>query len=173
MDIKNYNRSVVRQRSIISHKYMFRKLDHAANQCYDKVYALKCIDITVYCPQLLNVKCPITGITPFHRICYNGHTCLITFMLGKGADPSIATVTGENALCMAVYYFLNNPLQDDFSCLELLHETGCRFGAKNKWYTSLLKMAVTNKNTKLFQWLILHQKAPLYNISRSYSTPPH
>ncbi|XP_076658136.1 uncharacterized protein LOC143362132 isoform X2 [Halictus rubicundus] len=126
-EIQNHNRSIVRQRSIISHKDMFRKLEYSANKCYDKVYALKCIDIVVYCPQLLNVKSPINGITPFHRVCYHGHTCLITFMLGKGADPSIATIAGENALCMAVYYFLNNPLQSDFSCLEILHETGLLF----------------------------------------------
>lgn len=41
-----------------------------------------------------------------------------------GADPFLTTVIGENALCMAIYYFLNNPMDTDFSCLEMLAETG-------------------------------------------------
>ncbi|XP_078049646.1 uncharacterized protein LOC144476487 [Augochlora pura] len=170
-EIKNYNRSIVRQRSIINHNELIRKLEYSAERCYDKVYAMKCIDIVVYCPQLLNVKSPINGLTPFHRVCFHGHTCLITFMLGKGADPFITTVAGENALCMAIYYYLNNPLNNDFSCLEILYKTGCKFGTKNSWYNNFLKMAVTNNHTKLIQWLILHQEVPVYEISRSYSTP--
>ncbi|XP_076225592.1 uncharacterized protein LOC116433091 isoform X2 [Nomia melanderi] len=171
-EIRNYNRSVIRQRSIISHKELFHKLEYAADNCYDKVCALKCIDISVYCPQLLNVKSSVNGLTPFHRVCYNGHACLITFMLGKGADPFITTVAGENALCMAVHYYLNNPSNNDFSCLTMLQETGCKFGIKNKWYKILLKMAVHKNHTKLIQWLILNQEAPLRKISRCCSSPP-
>nr|XP_033328727.1 uncharacterized protein LOC117221680 [Megalopta genalis] len=170
-EIKNYERSIIRERSVIRHNAMIRKLEYSADRCYDKVHALKCIDIVIYCPQLLNVKSPINGITPFHRVCYHGHTCLITFMLGKGADPLITTIAGENALCVAIYYYLNNPLKDDFSCLEILYETGCRFGVKNSWYDIFLKMAVTKNHTKLMQWLILHQQVPPCEISRSYSTP--
>ncbi|XP_076621639.1 uncharacterized protein LOC143342043 [Colletes latitarsis] len=171
-EIRNYNRSFIRDRSIISHKEMLNNLEYAADKCWDKFYALQCIDIVVYCPQLLNIKSPFTGLTPFHRICFQGHTCLIAFMLAKGADPFITTVKGENALCMAIYYFLNNPMQDDFSCLKILKSTGCNFGFKDQWYNILLQKAFTNNHIKLIQWLILHHEDPLHKTSRSTSIPP-
>ncbi|KZC12118.1 hypothetical protein WN55_03199, partial [Dufourea novaeangliae] len=171
-EIRNYNRSFIRNQSIISHKEMFHRLEYAADNCYDKTYALTCIDIIVYCPQLINVKSSLHGLTPFHRVCLHGHTCLITFMLGKGADASITAVTGENALCLAVHYFLNNPTKDDFSCLEILQNTGCGFGIKNRCYNVLLRMAVTNNHIKLMQWLILHKETPLNKIFRCSSMPP-
>ncbi|XP_053971675.1 uncharacterized protein LOC128872722 isoform X1 [Hylaeus volcanicus] len=199
-EIRNYKRSSIRHRSIISHKEMLNNLEYAADNCFEKLYALKCIDIVVYCPHLLNVKSPVNDLTPFHRICLQGHTCLITFMLAKGGDPFITTAIGENALCMAVYYCLNYPMQNDFSCLEILHNTGwvisnvqlciyssdivstlntkmfifftgCKFGFEDKWFDILLEMAFSSNHTKLMQWMILHHKDPLNNISRSTSTP--
>ncbi|XP_076248678.1 uncharacterized protein LOC143188355 [Calliopsis andreniformis] len=171
-DIKNYNRAFIRHRSIISHKEMLRNLEYAAEKCYDKFYALKCIDIIVYCPQLLNVQSPLNGVTPFHRICFHGGAHLVAFALAKGADPFITTITGENALCMAVYYFLNNPKEYDFSFLNTLKTSGCPFGLRNKWYNVLLKMAHHNNNIKLMQWLILHKNVSPHKISRCLSMPP-
>ncbi|XP_076675832.1 uncharacterized protein LOC143372992 [Andrena cerasifolii] len=170
-EIRNYNRSVIRDRSIISHKEMFRNLEHAVDKCHDRFYALKCIDIVVYCPQLLNVKSLLDGLTPFHRVCLRGHTYLIAFMLAKGADPFIITVAGENALCMAIYYCLNNPMQNDFSCLEILQRTGCGFGLNDKWYNVLLQLAFNDNHTKLIEWLLLHHKVKLNKPSRASSVP--
>ncbi|XP_003702134.2 uncharacterized protein LOC100882949 [Megachile rotundata] len=170
--IKNYNRSFARCQSIISHKEMLNALEYAANKCSEKVYALKCIDVVVCCPQLLNIRSPLNGLTPFHRICFQGHTYLIAFMLAKGADPFATTNRGENALCMAVYHLLNNPTKNDFSCLEMLLQTGCEFGLNNEWYSTLLKMAFNNNHTKLAQWLIEHHSTSSYKILRCSSSPP-
>ncbi|XP_017755008.1 PREDICTED: uncharacterized protein LOC108547133 [Eufriesea mexicana] len=151
---------------------MLNTLEYAADKCYETFYALKCIDITVHCPQLINIKSPPYGLTPFHRVCFQGHKCLITFMLAKGADPFITTITGENALCMITYYILNNPAENDFSCLQMLADTGCKFGFKDKWYNSILKMAFTRNHTKLVQWLLLYYKNITHNPLRCSSTPP-
>ncbi|XP_033352721.1 uncharacterized protein LOC117235100 isoform X1 [Bombus vosnesenskii] len=167
-----YNRVIARHQSIISHKEMLNALEYATDKCYDKFYALKCIDIIVNCPQLVNVKSLPYGLTPFHRVCFQGHKCLIAFMLAKGADPSLVTTIGENALCMAIYYFLNNPVDDDFSCLEMIAKTGCGFGFEDKWYNSLLEMAFNNNHIKLVQWLILHHKLSSRKSLRCFSTPP-
>ncbi|XP_029039482.1 uncharacterized protein LOC114874408 isoform X1 [Osmia bicornis bicornis] len=170
--IKNFNRSFTRCQSIISHKEMFNALEYAADKCSNKAYALKCIDIVVCCPQLLNIRSSVNGLTPFHRICFQGHTYLISFMLAKGADPFLTTITGENALCMAVYHFLNDPTKNDFSCLEILLQTGCEFGLKNKWYDILLKMAFNSNHIKLAQWLIRYHKTSSNKTLRCSSTPP-
>ncbi|XP_006618977.1 uncharacterized protein LOC102672580 [Apis dorsata] len=151
---------------------MLNTLEYAADNCCKTFYALKCIDIIVHCPQLINVKCSSSGLTPFHRICLQGHKCLIAFMLAKGADPFLTTIKGENALCMAIYYILNNPTETDFSCLEMLAETGCGFGSKDKWYNNLLKMAFNNNHIQLVQWLILHYNVSSYKLLRCLSTPP-
>ncbi|CAK9803719.1 hypothetical protein ANTPLA_LOCUS3791 [Anthophora plagiata] len=171
-NMKNYSRLFIRQQSIISHKEMLNTLEYAADKCYETFYALKCIDIVVHCPQLLNIKSPPNGLTPFHRICFQGKKSLITFMLAKGADPFLTTTTGENALCMAIYYFLDNPTENDFSCLDILVKTGCGFGFKDKWYNILLEMTFNSNHTRLVQWLILHYKHPSYKLLRCSSTPP-
>ncbi|KAK9308674.1 hypothetical protein QLX08_001406 [Tetragonisca angustula] len=169
---KNYNRLIARHHSIISHKEMIKALEYATDRCYEKFYALKCIDIIVNCPQLVNVKSLPYGLTPFHRVCFQGHKCLIVFMLAKGADPFLTTLIGENALCMAIYYFLNNPMDTDFSCLDMLAETGCGFGFKNKYYNNLLEIAFNKNHIKLVQWLILHYKVSSHKSLRCLSTPP-
>ncbi|CAL7935223.1 unnamed protein product [Xylocopa violacea] len=120
---KHYNRLLIRHKSIISHKEMLKALEYAADNCYKTTYALKCIDIVAHCPQLVNAKSPPCGLTPFHRVCYRGHKALIIFMLAKGADPSLTTINGDNALCLAIYYFLNKPMEHDFSCLDILART--------------------------------------------------
>ena len=89
-----------------------------------------------------------------------------------GADPFLTTITGENALCMAVYHFINDPTKNDFSCLEILLQTGCKFGLKNKWYDILLKMAFNSNHIKLAQWLIRHHKTSSNKTFRCSSTPP-
>ncbi|KOC60159.1 hypothetical protein WH47_08149, partial [Habropoda laboriosa] len=89
-----------------------------------------------------------------------------------GADPFLTTITGENALCMAIYYFLGNPTENDFSCLDMLVKTGCGFGFEDKWYNILLEMTFSSNHTRLVHWLILHCKLPSYKILRCSSTPP-
>lgn len=46
------------------------------------------------------------------------------FLLYTGANPFLTTYTGENAICMALYFFLNHPNNNDFTCLDILCETG-------------------------------------------------
>lgn len=49
-----------------------------------KVYALRCIRLTNYCPYLINIPHGPDGYTPFHKVCFHGNTCLIEYMLAKG-----------------------------------------------------------------------------------------
>ena len=54
-------------------------------RCYNKRFALKCIELSKYCPHLINLCLPNSnGITPFHRVCYRGNYCLIDFMIDNG-----------------------------------------------------------------------------------------
>ncbi|XP_026673284.1 uncharacterized protein LOC108629598 [Ceratina calcarata] len=157
----------IREYSIISHKAMLCDLIRAAKKSYQTSYALKCIDIIVRCPQLINVKDFQQGFTPFHYICFYGHNSLIAFMLAKGADVSITTERGNTALCMAIYHFLDKPEDNDFSRLDMLKQAGSEFGLENEMYDAILQLAFESNHTKLIEWLI--STSP-YKISRSVST---
>ncbi|KAK2579843.1 hypothetical protein KPH14_007528 [Odynerus spinipes] len=153
----------------ITHKEILLKLHDATDKCYMTVYALKCIQLVNYCPHLINIPHGLDGYTPFHRVCFHGNTCLIEYMLAKGANPFLTTYTGENAICIALYYFLKNPSNTDFTCLNILCEAGCHLDTPNVQYDIFIKAALNTNNKLLAEWILLHSKIgrPL----RSYSEP--
>ncbi|KAL2746671.1 hypothetical protein V1477_005041 [Vespula maculifrons] len=165
------NQCILKQKSVetMSHKEILLKLYEAADKCYMKVYALRCIRLTNYCPYLINIPHGPDGYTPFHKVCFHGNTCLIEYMLAKGANPFLTTYTGENAICMALYFFLNHPNNNDFTCLDILCETGCHLDISNIHYDIFLKAALNNHNKLLTEWILVHNK--INTLSRSYSEP--
>ncbi|XP_015188460.1 PREDICTED: uncharacterized protein LOC107072777 [Polistes dominula] len=151
----------------MSHKKILLQLHEAADKCYMKAYALRCIYLISYCPHLINIPHGPKGYTPFHKVCFHGNTCLIEYMLAKGANPFLTTYTGENAICMALHFFLNNPNNNDFTCLNILCEIGCYLDMSNIHYDIFMNAALNNHNKLLAKWILLNSRT--MKISRSYS----
>ena len=61
------------------------KISIFLQKCYKKRYVIKCIELLINRPHLINQCLPNSkGITAFHRACYRGYYCLIDFMIDKG-----------------------------------------------------------------------------------------
>ncbi|XP_012272847.1 uncharacterized protein LOC105695655 [Orussus abietinus] len=157
---------------ILNHKKLLNDLQIASDRCHKTQYALKCIELVTYCPYLVNARCALNGLTPFQRVCYNGHTCLVEYMLAKGANPFQKTRAGEDALCVALHYYINNPRVKDLSCLDLLYQAGCRLDCNDKWFNVFLKKAMKTCNGHLIEWLLDHTQSKRLNNLRSSSLPP-
>ena len=53
--------------------------------CQNVYHAMKCIEVSSDYPHLINTPLNLSdGITPFHRVCFQGNEALIDFMLAKG-----------------------------------------------------------------------------------------
>ncbi|XP_046623303.1 uncharacterized protein LOC124306516 isoform X1 [Neodiprion virginianus] len=154
----------------INYKKLLAQLHHTASRCYDTCYASKCIRLVRDCPYLVNVSLEPSGLTPFQLVCYNGHTCLVEYMLAKGANPWLATQSGENALCLAVYHYLKHPESKDLSCLDVLFNSGCTLDPNSRCFKVILKMATQGCHKRLTEWILVHTKAATYDY-RSMSVP--
>ncbi|XP_011308872.1 uncharacterized protein [Fopius arisanus] len=150
-----------KSRIMIEYRRSARELHTAAERCYQKKYMMKCIDIVSKYPPLVNVKCPISGLTPFHQVCFHRNSCLVSFMLGHGADPSITTDHKENALCLSIRSHLQNPYTTDFSCLKLLQGAGCFLDRRDKLYLLFLQSAVLTANKPLVLWILKQSPYPV------------
>ncbi|KAI4501904.1 hypothetical protein M0802_003239 [Mischocyttarus mexicanus] len=151
----------------MNHRKILIQLYEAADKCYMKIYALRCIHLISYCPYLINIPHGPNGYTPFHKVCFHGNTCLIEYMLAKGANPFLTTYTGENAICMALHFFLNNPRNNDFTCLNILCEKGCCLDISDVHYDIFMNAALNNHNNLLAKWILYNSRTT--KISRSYS----
>ncbi|KAK0086635.1 hypothetical protein PV325_002811 [Microctonus aethiopoides] len=149
----------VKSKVMINHTKCLRELHASSERCYIKRNASKCIQIASYCPHLINVKDKKSGMTPFHKVCYHGHVCLVTFMLEKGANPWLTTDAGETALCLAIQACIKNP-NGSIVCLESLQSHGCYLDCTNKWYRIYLESALLTNNKLLARWMF-DQASPL------------
>ncbi|XP_034951541.1 uncharacterized protein [Chelonus insularis] len=157
---------------MMNHLKYLRELHAAAERCYIKKNAFKCIEIITYCPYLINTRHGIDGKTAFHRVCSHRHVYLMSFMLSKGADPWLKTSSNETALCIIIHASLKNPNESSSTkvCLELLQKYGCYIDFTNDWYQEYLKAAMITNNTTLVKWMF--NKAPTYsNLTRCTSLP--
>ncbi|XP_033224977.1 uncharacterized protein LOC117177951 [Belonocnema kinseyi] len=133
------------------------ELHQATNKCYNTREALKCVELSIYCPHLINMCLPNSkGVTPFHRVCYRGNYFLIDFMIDKGANLSQKTDSGENAFHMVIDYYIRNSTQRNFNCLELLYKKGCFLKKNSEWYNKFVSVAKKAKREDLVQWLASH-----------------
>ncbi|XP_063972341.1 uncharacterized protein LOC135160090 isoform X2 [Diachasmimorpha longicaudata] len=146
---------------MVDYRRSARELHTAAERCYLDEYVAKCIDIVSKYPLLVNVKCPISGLTPFHRVCYQRNSCLISFMLSHGADCSITTSSKEDALCLAIRSYLQAPSVTDLSCLKILQEAGCYLDRSHKWYSLFLESAILTANKPLIFWIFEQLPSPV------------
>ncbi|XP_043474603.1 uncharacterized protein LOC122506465 [Leptopilina heterotoma] len=129
------------------------ELHKASDKCYAKNNCNKCIELATYWPHLINATLPdFEGITPFHRVCYRGNHSLIEFMLSKGANIFQETNFGENAFHMLFAYYIRNPAQKNFKCLDLLLKNGYSL-RKDKTLKKLILNARETENTELEKWL--------------------
>ncbi|XP_058800259.1 uncharacterized protein LOC131669420 [Phymastichus coffea] len=153
------------------HKIL-HEFHNACSNCSNVFSSMKCIQFASNYPELINVKIFSDGVTPFHRVCFRGNVPVIEFMLAKGADIEIKTAVGENALCMALYYYLYSE-EKDMICLNILYKNGCQFAYDDEWYDIFLNLAIKNNNKSLTEWLLTHSKSPKNknNNTRASSVP--
>ncbi|XP_003425228.1 uncharacterized protein LOC100680384 [Nasonia vitripennis] len=137
---------------------VLNEFHNACNNGSNVYSSMKCIQMASNYPELINVKMFSDGVTPFHRVCFHGNEALVDFMLAKGADPELKTVAGENALCMALYYYLYTE-KKDLNCLDTLYEKGCCFKSEDEWYRTFLNLSIKSNNQNLTRWLLTHSKA--------------
>ncbi|XP_024946399.1 uncharacterized protein LOC112495181 isoform X2 [Cephus cinctus] len=160
--------AVIRSKILLNHRNIHAELYAVASKCYNVHCAIRCIELVNYCPHLMNVKREFTGFTPFHCACYYGHTCLVEYMLSKGANPGLKTKDGKNAICIAFYHFINNPSKKDFSCLDVLYQAGCNFDFDNGWYHYFLKIVRQTHNKRLMNWLLIYGQTPKVKNTETY-----
>ncbi|XP_028981896.1 uncharacterized protein LOC107037496 [Diachasma alloeum] len=156
-----YGKDDQKNRIMVDYRRSARELHTAAARCYQKEYMVQCIDIVSKYPSLVNVRCPISGLTPFHRVCCHRNSCLISFMLGHGADCSITTSSKENALCLLIRSYLQNPSTTDFSSLKILQGAGCFLDRSDKWYSLFLESAILTANKPLALWILEQSPSPV------------
>ncbi|XP_051171702.1 uncharacterized protein LOC127288350 [Leptopilina boulardi] len=132
------------------------ELHKASDKCYNKNNCNKCIELITYWPHLINTSLPdFEGITPFHRVCYRGNHSLIDFMISKGANIFQETNSGENAFHMLFAYYIRNPAQKNFKCLDLLLQKGYSLTKDNSLKKFILDARETD-NKELEKWLSSH-----------------
>ncbi|XP_012256947.2 uncharacterized protein LOC105686575 [Athalia rosae] len=156
---------------VLNYKQLLLQLHYVTSKCYDSCYASKCIRLVRDCPYLINVALEPGGLTPFQRVCYHSHTCLVEYMLAKGANPWLTTQAGENALCLAVYYHIKHPSNNDLSCLDVLFQSGCTLDPKSRCFEIILKRATKVCHKRLTEWILVHTNTHPSD-QRSISVPP-